>query len=262
MTESAAIERFERRRATVAASRPPSPPAVSKVLVNVASEIALKPRAPVDVETCECGGRGWAVAQDGGVGTAKPCICRSQRPVEELLAAAGVWERYRHCTRETWDSTWATWPAKALANFPEPHSTLTVFGLVGAGKTHLATAVLADRLRAGKPGMWRDVSATLAEIKRGFSSGNAEALTAQLCSPRHLLALDDLYAEQSTDWSESLLSYVLRHRHGRRLPTIITANVPDLLKLDDIEPRLSSRCGEGALVRLSGPDRRTERRTS
>jgi hypothetical protein len=33
---------------------------------------------------------------------------------------------------------------------------------------------------------------------------------------------------------------------------VITANVTDLVDLDAIEPRLSSRCGAGIVIRLTG----------
>ena len=263
MTESLtqALERHEQRRAEVIARRPPViAVSVGKALHATASTIAMEPRTEAEeAGVCACRGTGWMVTPGRDAGTARPCVCRSNRPIADLLADAGVWERYRSCTRETWRETWRPWPEKALADFPDSRSTLTVFGLVGAGKTHLATAVFATWLRSGKRGFWRDVSTVLTDIKRGFADGAADAITAQLCSPRHLLLLDDLGAEQATDWNESRLSYVLRYRHGRRLPTILTTNVSSLLKLDEIEPRLSSRCGEGALVKLSGLDRRTAR---
>ncbi|HVT59902.1 MAG TPA: ATP-binding protein, partial [Thermoanaerobaculia bacterium] len=135
----------------------------------------------------------------------------------------------------------------------------TIFGAVGTGKTHLATAILGEWLAAGGRGLWRETSSTLEEIKWAMAGGSAERLIQQLKSERHLLVLDDLLSQQGTDWTEFLLSHVLRYRQGRHLPTVITANVTDLVDLDKLEPRLSSRCGAGIVIGLAGEDRRTAR---
>ncbi|HVT61852.1 MAG TPA: hypothetical protein VHR45_26075, partial [Thermoanaerobaculia bacterium] len=112
---------------------------------------------------CEhCAGRGWLVADDGGAGTARPCGCRAERPLGERLAAAGVWEEYLHCTRDSWRGAW---PAEQLGDFGERRHLCTIFGAVGTGKTHLATAILGEWLAAGGRGLWRETSSTLEEIK-------------------------------------------------------------------------------------------------
>ena len=211
-----------------------------------------------------CQGRGWLVAADGGNGRARPCACRAQRPLAERLAAAGVWEQYLHCTRDTWRGAW---PAAELADFGIAHHLCTILGRVGSGKTHLATAILGEWLERGGRGLWRETSAALEEIKRAVSTGGgtggtggiagADRLIDDLKSARHLLVLDDLLTQQATDWADFMVSHVLRYRQGRQRPTIVTANVTDLLELDRIEPRLSSRCGAGIVIGLDGDDRRT-----
>ncbi|HVT60355.1 MAG TPA: hypothetical protein VHR45_18425 [Thermoanaerobaculia bacterium] len=207
-------------------------------------------------ECARCAGRGWVVEADGGNGTARRCSCRAERPLAERLAAAGVWEEYLHCSRESWHGEW---PEAQLDGFGRgPRPLCTIFGAVGSGKTHLATAILGEWLRGGGRGLWQETSTALAEIKRAMAGGGGEGLGDRLVdrlkSHEHLLVLDDLLSEQGTDWTESLLSHVLRYRQGRRLPTVITANVTDLVDLDRIEPRLSSRCGAGIVIGLEGGD--------
>jgi chromosomal replication initiation ATPase DnaA len=207
------------------------------------------------VADCEiCLGRGWVVGADGGNGVARRCSCRTELPLTQRLTAAGVWAGYLHCTRETWRGEW---PAEKLRDFGTRRHFCTVIGPVGSGKTHLATAILGEWLLGGGRGLWRESSTAVEEIKRGMAGGRADGLIDELKSGAHLLVLDDLLAEQGTDWTEFLLSHVLRYRQGRHLPTVITANVPDLVDLDAIEPRLSSRCGAGIVIGLSGADRRT-----
>jgi chromosomal replication initiation ATPase DnaA len=207
------------------------------------------------VADCElCLGRGWVVAADGGNGLARRCNCRLELPLRERLAAAGVWTDHLYCSRETWRGEW---PAGKLRDFGKTRHFCTVIGPVGSGKTHLATAILGEWLLAGGRGLWRESSTTVEEIKRGMRSGSGDRLIDELKSGERLLVLDDLLTEQGTDWTEFLLSHVLRYRQGRHLPTVITANVADLADLDAIEPRLSSRCGAGIVIGLTGADRRT-----
>jgi len=213
---------------------------------------------------CElCLGRGWVVTIDAGAGHARRCTCHTERPLAEHLAAAGVWEEYRHCTRDTWRGAW---PSTQLRDFGKTVFLCTIFGRVGSGKTHLATAILAEWLQSGGRGLWRETSTALEEIKRAMAGGSADAfggaggadrLIDQLKSASHLLVLDDLLTQQATDWAEFLVSHVLRYRQGRHLPTVITANVTDLVELDRIEPRLSSRCGAAIVIGLASGDRRT-----
>jgi chromosomal replication initiation ATPase DnaA len=211
-----------------------------------------------------CQNRGWQVVADGGNGLARPCACRTRRPLADRLAAAGVWEQYLHCTRDTWRGAW---PAAELADFGIARHLCTIVGRVGSGKTHLATAILGEWLQRGGRGLWRETSAALEEIKRAVSTGGgsggsggtagADRLIDDLKSARHLLVLDDLFTQQATDWADFTASHVLRYRLGRQRPTIVTANVTDLLELDRIEPRLGSRCGAGIVIALAGDDRRT-----
>ena len=204
---------------------------------------------------CEiCLGRGWVVAADGGNGLARRCRRRTELLLVQRLAAAGVWMDQLHCTRETWRGEW---PTDKLRDFGRTRHFCTVIGPVGSGKTHLATAMLGEWLLAGGRGLWRESSTAVQEIKRGLAGGSADRLIDELKAEGRLLVLDDLLTEQGTEWSEFLLSHVLRYRQGRHLPTVITANVTDLADLDEIEPRLSSRCGAGIVIALTGADRRT-----
>lgn len=206
------------------------------------------------VECEACLGRGWVVTIGCGAGTARRCRCRTELPLSQRLPAAGVWMDHLHCSRETWRGEW---PADQLREFGKTRHFCTVIGPVGSGKTHLATAILGEWLLAGGRGWWRESSSTIEEIKRGMAGGGADKLIDELKSAGRLLVLDDLLTEQGTDWTESLLSHVLRYRQGQHLPTVITANVTDLVDLDGIEPRLSSRCGAGIVIGLTGADWRT-----
>lgn len=210
--------------------------------------------------SCErCGDTGFVITPDGGNGTASRCPCKVPS-MRQRLETAGVWPKYLECTRASWKGPW---PESRLVNWPAPACTCTLHGLVGRGKTHLATAIFAETLATVGWGMWRDVSDALEALKRGISTGQHEVLLDRM-KRTPLLLLDDLGAHHATEWTESLLSSVLRSRHGRQLPTILTLNIGEdpqrpghslgLLAIDDVEPRLASRLSEGVVIELRGQD--------
>jgi hypothetical protein len=210
-----------------------------------------------------CGGRGWQVEPDGGAGVARRCSCReASRPLRERLAEAGVWEEYLDCTRAGWRGDWSPWPAGKLRGFPTTRPLVAIFGPTGSGKTHLATAILAEHLERGGRGRWREVSTMLRGIQSAIATGGAEAMWAELVAPDELLVLDALYSQRSTAWSDAELSRLLRYRHGRRLPTVVTVDLAGLVDLDEIEPGLGSRMAGAIVIRLGGVDRRTEQGTA
>ena len=73
-----------------------------------------------------------------------------------------------------------------------------------------------------------------------------------------LLVLDDLGAENPTQWAQEKLYQIINHRYNAALPTVITCNV----ELERIEPRVRSRLVDMDLVRkfvIDAPDfRRAE----
>jgi chromosomal replication initiation ATPase DnaA len=206
------------------------------------------------VADCEdCGGRGWTVEVDGGAGTAKRCWCQAQ-DIGAQLRRAGTWPIYAHCTREAWRGTWPTQLSRWLT---ESWTCAILSPTTGAGKTHLATALLAEELRAGRAGRWWDTSELCERLKRAIGGGDQHALLAELKRPPTLV-LDDLGAQHESDWTDSLLSHVFRFRMGHRYPTVFTTQAGDLVTLDALEPRLSSRLAAEVVVTLPGRDRRLE----
>ena len=68
-----------------------------------------------------------------------------------------------------------------------------------------------------------------------------------------LLILDDLGAENPTQWAQEKLYQIINHRYNAALPTVITCNV----ELERIEPRVRSRLVDMDLVRkfvIDAPD--------
>jgi DNA replication protein DnaC len=204
------------------------------------------------VKPCpECEGRGWIVSPDGGAGTARACSCRLQGLAARRFAAAGLPERYAHCrlanflvsspaAAERDQLVRARAAAQAYVdgffeadgNDPEGggrfrESGLLFVGPAGAGKTHLAVAVLAELVERYKlRARFAEFTSLVYQIQATFDPGKPGSQQ-EVLGPlldAELLLLDELGAHQPTPWIRDVLYYLVNQRYLRRRPTLFTTN--------------------------------------
>lgn len=191
----------------------------------------------------DCEGRGWVIVADEGAGTARPCDCRKRRLGERLLAAAGIPERYDACTLESFRTDVSAKATGALVRawtesrryvteFQTAAGRLPEIGLLftgppGAGKTHLAVAVLAELIRRyGIRGRFVDFTSLIHQIQSTFDPGSAESKS-RILDPvvgADVLVLDELGAQKPTAWVQDVLYLIINTRYTERRPTIYTTN--------------------------------------
>lgn len=133
-------------------------------------------------------------------------------------------------------------------------------GAVGSGKTHVAWAMAQQWVEnGGRPPLFWNVSELIRSIKRDFGKHayDREREEEYIMEHRGLLFLDDLGAENATDFVQDTLYLIINRRYEGKLPVIITSNL-DLGELSDrVGDRIASRIvGMCDLVELEGGDRR------
>ncbi len=143
------------------------------------------------------------------------------------------------------DETMFRSATEAARRFAEnPDGWLVLEGTTGAGKTHLAAAIVNALIERGAPAKY--ISALdlpdLIRDERFDDTHGVSAFESLISAP--ILVIDDLGAQQSANWVEAKLDQLLTHRFNARMPTIIVlakpvAELPEriALKLDD--PALS-----------------------
>jgi len=134
---------------------------------------------------------------------------------------------------------------------------LTLYGDVGAGKTHLAMAV-ANALQAHHEiVMFAEAPGLLDLLRSGYDRGDYDDLM-QICKTVDYLLIDDVGTEQLTPWAQEKLFQIINYRYRQRPPLslLLTMNAtPDYLG-----PRLLSRLSDhhARIIRVTGSDYRRQ----
>ncbi|WP_048893975.1 ATP-binding protein [Dehalococcoides mccartyi] len=127
----------------------------------------------------------------------------------------------------------------ALEFSRNPESWLVFQGETGCGKTHLASAIVNERYRQGKPAMFVVVPEFLDHLRSTFSPESKTSYDQMFDAVKNakLLVLDDFGEQSSTPWAQEKLYQVINYRYNRRLATVITTRC----QLSEIEIAISSR---------------------
>jgi len=148
---------------------------------------------------------------------------------------------------------------QAFADRQAPHHFLTLSGITGTGKTHLAMSIGWNWLEEdrGPCCYWR-VPLLLDFLKSGFSSYHEERWESetwkeiQFMTKCPLLVLDDIGSQKETDWSWEQIDTIIDARYVAGLPLVATMNVSGT----DLPQRIYDRLREGQVFILDAPSYR------
>jgi len=149
------------------------------------------------------------------------------------------------------ESWWAVVEDYASGTFKHPF--LSLLGLPGVGKTHLAIGIGFEWLERGKTVLYYQVEGLLDALRDGyhlFERGDYDGYHSLLSFTQNagLLILDDLGSEKETEWATAKLDQIVDYRYINRRPLIVTSN----LAMNKLAPRIADRLMEGAVIHLKG----------
>lgn len=209
-----------------------------------------------------CQGTGWEVVEVDGVRRARKCTRCDYWPSRRGFAP-GVPEDQKAITLASYDGKALEKPAGLEAALKQAqffvdgvHPGLFLHGPVGCGKTTLAVAILNTLHGKGQRVRFWRVPELLVKLQPNMEAEGTDLLDGVITVP--VLALDDVGANQGTDFARRMLQTIYDARQDRGHRTIWTSN----LTLDELgtflgDDRLPSRiAGAAKLVELEGPDYR------
>lgn len=198
---------------------------------EIAAADALAPRNDAPPVCANCGGARAVYVDRPGL-TYPSVSCWVCVTVAERMALAGVDEAYVGATPDTVlpmpgneqaIKVLASWTGQSvvIASRAGPSDDPN-----GTGKTLTACALLSMVLaRPGSDGRFLYVADYLNAIKSRFNGGEAEAYETEIAEVP-VLVLDDLGAEQRTDWATTMIVGLIHRRVRAGRTTIITTNLP------------------------------------
>lgn len=102
---------------------------------------------------------------------------------------------------------------------------------------------------------WLDVPLWLYQLRQSFHGGEEPPVSVKDACEVALLCLDDVGAENVSDWTSETLYIVVSQREAYKLQTLTTTNMSPA-DLRSWNPRLASRLMAYKRVAMSGDDRR------
>lgn len=185
---------------------------------------------------------------------------RKRRRLPALQQEAGIPLRYRRATLSPFPSR-AHGQAdvlEAAKRFVETSSKasggLILLGQVGAGKTHVALAILNAFIERGSTGRYYTLSSLLRTIRESWkrSASVTETEILQKLWTVGLLVIDEIGVTKVQDAEYASLTDIVSGRYDRRLPTILISNL-DLERFTaEVGDRVVDRLRQGGKVLLFG----------
>jgi DNA replication protein DnaC len=189
-----------------------------------------------------------------------PCPCliarRERRAWEEGVAASRMGRDLRDHTFASFERTIQPRAfAGAIAFANSLDKWLVLYGVTGAGKTHLLCAIANDLIRKGRRPVYWSIPDLLAHLQDGYGD-NTFAARLEAARGADILLLDEWGVEKISDDRYEILYRIVNHRMNDRLPLAIATN----LKHDQFPARFRSRFNDPDRVvgiRMNPRDYRT-----
>lgn len=154
------------------------------------------------------------------------------------------------------------WVSDYQANFKSGKG-LFFTGSVGTGKTHLIAAIIdciartKKRLHLNKI-IYRNATSLLNEIRSSYDNNGFDTVLDRFKNA-HLLIIDDLGAEKTTDWVLDIFFEIIDYRYAELKPVIIATNLTPAEIKQKLDERIMSRIYEMCIgIKLTGKDYRKE----
>ncbi len=134
---------------------------------------------------------------------------------------------------------------------------MTLWGSVGAGKTHLAASVIREAKEQRYSAYFVTEDGIFDRFKKEWSEPEQEIRFLELLQRVRFLCIDDMGIRRPSDYVSDRYEAIINERYARGVPTIITTNrSPE--ELSAVYERQMSRLAKNVKVKVTGPDMRQQ----
>ena len=229
----------------------------TKIQVVARGQFAYAEHCPRCFASCQaCGGEGYIFESDSeGREQAIPCHCRELDRRITLFNNAQIPGQFFDATFDNFDVSGDPSLEEALRtasfffrNYKNGNRKGLLFmGGVGVGKTRLVSTILRDfTLNHGIPGIFREFSSLLSEIKTGYDKGLSESGLLERINSAEILVIDELGKGRKSEWEITILDSIISSRYNMRKATIFTTNYTDKKQTTFVEPMIVKSDKDGA----------------
>ena len=139
---------------------------------------------------------------------------------------------------------------------------LLIWGKVGTGKSHLASALIKQALMSGQRAKMVRFKDVILRVRASYDENHTEESVLRPYINCQLLSIEDIGTIKSgrieSDFCQDTLLTIIDARVSRKLPTIITTNLSPETILQSFGSRLASRFSTFLTFKLEGRDRRLD----
>lgn len=140
-------------------------------------------------------------------------------------------------------------------------SGIFMMGATGLGKTHLSLAIANEVIKKGFCVIYGSVTEFINKLRQEqFNSHEGMDDTMKLLCGCDLLIIDDLGAENSSEYTASLLYEIINTRQNRTLPMIVNTNIASDQLMERYKDRIYSRLLSMTVLLFDGKDNRLKRK--
>lgn len=216
-----------------------------------------------DCPTCK--NKGYVMILDDEYTALKECECLRERKNKKLIEKSGLKQLIQEYTLEKFvaNETWQRVIKDKALEFIQDGESRWFFigGQVGAGKTHICTAIVNELMKQGHEALymlWRD---EIMKLKANVMEGNEYAQTIHAFKTKKVLYIDDLFkserGKQPTTSDINIAFEILNARYNNQdLITILSSEkiLKEILGIDEaIGSRIFQRAGSYILELNKNP---------
>ena len=239
---------------------------LDEIVTNIRRNTSFKNKD--NYECAECKDTGWITYNDEmGRPFTKKCKCHEMREVRRYIEQSRISEEFQTKGFGNFDTrnipqlidakSKAMEYYKSFCDYEHTrNNSILFYGQVGAGKTHLGTAIAANLMRRGIPVTYmpyRNVTTKIKQVITDSEEYSRELLRFTRC---RVLFVDDLLKGKITQSDVNIMYELVNYRYMNNLPFIISTerSLQELLDFDEaVSSRIIEMC-RGNIVKLQGKE--------